>query len=278
MWDKKASSFANKPKRSDYINQLIEKLNLSPKETVFDMGCGSGTLSIPLALLGHQVCAVDFSTAMLEELAIAAASQGASVREGGALSRTAFAAKRESPNVSSVNPSSCCGGVVETFERSWQQDWSYLPICDVAVSSRSFITNDIADGIAKLEAHATSRVAVTTGAGDLPYKDHRVAQAMGQSVNEFMDPQQLVCLISYLFSIGRLPRVSYIEFPGVWHRSTREELIASITRSHEPANEKERAALDAYLERHIVFNENEQRFELDYPRMDRWAYVEWPLS
>ena len=110
-WDAKAASFAHKPTRSDYINQLIKIMALEPEDTVFDMGCGSGTLAIPLAEAGHNVIAVDFSNAMLEELKCAA-------KERAVLEK------------------------ITTFQRSWQEDWSGLPKADVAISSRSFVTDE----------------------------------------------------------------------------------------------------------------------------------------
>lgn len=268
MWDAKAPSFARKPQRSDYINQLIGLLALKPGETVFDMGCGSGTLAVPLAQRGHTVCAVDFSRGMLDELREAAKAAGVTVREGDS----------SEANANPLSLAASGAGSIAAFQRSWQQSWDDLPRASVAVASRSLVTADLADAVRKLEAHATSRVVITVGAGDLPYRDHHILAAMGRTGEAAMDPLQLVTIVNYLFEIGRLPRVDYITFPGVWHRATREELEEAIRRSHEPQNDAEERALSAYLEQHVILNEDQRRFELDYPRTDRWAYVEWSVT
>lgn len=247
LWDKKSASFAKKPISSDYISQLIRKLDLRKGETVFDMGCGSGTLAIPLALSGHEVVAVDFSDGMLNELE--------------------QAAHRERVPDSAIS----------VHQRSWQQPWDDLPAADVAVSSRSFVVDDLADGVRKLESKARHRAAVTLGAGDLPYRDSKVFEAMGREP-EAMPVTELACLVGYLFSIGRLPTVSYLEYPGTSHRRTEEELRRAITEAHQPRDEKERELLKAYLDQHIVYDEAADVFKLDYDRLDRWALVMWEVD
>ncbi len=243
-WDSKAASFAHKPTRSDYVHQLIELMNLAPGETLFDMGCGSGTLSVPVAEAGHDVIAVDFSSAMLRELAQNAEEHGVASR-------------------------------IQQFQRSWQESWEGLPQGDVALSSRSFVTSDLADGIAKLEGQATKRIILTCGAGDLPYKDARIFAAMGRPEESFMRPVELMTIANYLWTSGRLPRIDYIEYPGVWHRPTKEALVETIYAGHEPQNTEEAERLDAYLEKHIVLDETHERWTLDYPRQDRWAVISW---
>lgn len=288
MWDEKAASFARKPKRSGYIHQLIGLLALAPGETVLDVGCGSGTLAIPLAQAGHDVFALDFSRGMLDELHAAAQAAGVDARDatGGGADFPARCAPANTPAASpgvadkhggapEPRKSDAGAGHITVCQRSWQESWDDLPRASVAMSSRSLLTTDIADAVRKLEAHATARVAITVGAGDLPYRDHRVLAAMGRHEEAAMDPLQLVTILNYLFEMGRLPRLNYIETPGVWHRATQGELEEAIRRGHEPRSVDEERALSAYLKQHVVYNEELRRFELDYPRVDRWAYVEW---
>ncbi len=246
FWDAKASSFAKKPQRSDYIFQLLEMLDLREGETVFDMGCGSGTLAIPLAREGHAVVAVDFSSQMLGQLREAAEEAGV-------------------------------GTHIETFQRSWQETWEGLPKADVAISSRSFVTDDLADGIGKLEGQARRSVVLTCGAGDLPYRDARVFEAMGRAEEANMPPDELMIIAGYLWAHGRFPKISYIEYPGVWQRPTREAMEETVRRGHTPRNAAEEAALNAFLAEHMVQNEAGQ-WMMDYPRCDRWAVLQWEIN
>lgn len=243
-WDAKALKFAHKPQRSDYINQLVDILALEDGETVFDMGCGSGTLALPLARQGHDVVAVDFSTGMLGELVKAAEEQGLMSR-------------------------------ISVHQRSWQEDFGDLPRADVAVSSRSFVTDDLADGLAKLESRARKRCVLSCGAGDRPYRDARVYAAMGRDDEASVPPRELMILVNYLWSHGRYPRVEYIEYPGIWHRSTREKLVDAITGTHEPQDAEQARRLEEFLDEHVVYDEANERWTMDYARQDRWAVITW---
>ncbi|MCD8316519.1 MAG: methyltransferase domain-containing protein [Eggerthellaceae bacterium] len=246
MWDSRAPSFSHKPKRSDYIDKLQGLMDLKDGESVFDMGCGPGTLSVPLAQQGHEVIAVDFSPQMLAELAASAENAGVADR-------------------------------IHVFERSWQQDWNGLPEADVSISSRSFVVNDLEDGLLKLESKAKRRAYLSTGAGDLPYRDHRIFKAYGRPEDSFMVPSDLAIIVNWLFAHGRLPEISYIEFEGDWHRGTREERVESIRRGHEPKDEREESILTDYLEEHIVESPDGSGFGLDYPRLNRWALISWDV-
>lgn len=243
QWDAKAPSFAHKPTRSDYISQLQRALALNAGETVFDMGCGSGTLAIPLAEEGHQVVAVDFSPKMLEELRSAASQRGVQER-------------------------------ITVVQRSWQQELGDLPVCDVAVSSRSFVVDDMVDGLLKLEAHARRRCFLSTGAGDIPYRDHRIYEAMGRTQDVRLAPVELGCILNWLLVNGRFPELSYITFPGKWRRKSREELTESIWESHAPQSAEEERLLSAFISEHAVEAED-GTWGMDYAREDRWALISW---
>lgn len=246
MWNEKAPSFARKHKRSGYISQLIDLLDLDAGESVFDMGCGSGTLSIPLARSGHDVIAVDFSDGMLEELRMAAEARGID------------------------------GERLRMYQRSWQEDWDDLPCADVAVASRSFITDDLADSIAKLESKARDRVVVTLKSGDLPYRDSAIIRALRRPMGA-STLKELSCLTGYLFSIGRRPRIDYIEYPGRTRRATEEILRSDMLNIYKPT-EEELPIMEAFLDEHIAFDEESGMYFLDYDRTDRWGFVSWEVE
>ncbi|MCW4034601.1 MAG: class I SAM-dependent methyltransferase [Candidatus Bathyarchaeota archaeon] len=49
-----------------YVKQVMNKLNVTSNDTVLDVGCGPGRLTIPLAKVTKSVTAVDLSPGMLE--------------------------------------------------------------------------------------------------------------------------------------------------------------------------------------------------------------------
>lgn len=246
-WNARASRFAHGRTHSDYIPLLINLIDAPKDATIFDMGCGSGALSIPLAEQGHDIIAVDFSTGMLDEL------------------------RKEATKVGVMDR-------IQVFTRSWQEDWDGIPGGDIAISSRSFVVENLEMGIAKLESRATQKAIITVGAGERPYSDHRIFEAMGRGENVMQPPTELMIIANYLWCSGRYPHIDYVEYPGFWHQDSREDLVASITKTHEPQTPEEETALAAFLEEHIIYDEAKQYWTLDYKRTDRWAVISWPVE
>lgn len=78
-WDKRACHFAQhrdedkSRKRTAGVFALLEEAGFYPEgATVLDIGCGPGSLSLPLARAGADVTALDISTGMLDRLREAA--------------------------------------------------------------------------------------------------------------------------------------------------------------------------------------------------------------
>lgn len=77
-WDKRARHF--RPlETAPYARDFINLLALEPRESVLDMGCGAGSIAIPLAQAGHPVIAADFSPAMLGTLDAGLSTMGSRI-------------------------------------------------------------------------------------------------------------------------------------------------------------------------------------------------------
>ena len=48
-WDRRAPSFTNPSLEDGYTEPFLSILNAAPDWTVLDVGCGTGTLAVPLA-------------------------------------------------------------------------------------------------------------------------------------------------------------------------------------------------------------------------------------
>ena len=72
-WDKAAASFHKRAKKDDYHDLLFSKLILDENDSVLDLGCGEGSITLPLAKKVRKVTGVDSSVKMLE---LHAQSQG----------------------------------------------------------------------------------------------------------------------------------------------------------------------------------------------------------
>jgi SAM-dependent methyltransferase len=64
---------------------VLQAADVSPDAQVVDLGCGNGQISLPLALAGAQVLAVDVSPAMIRKLRSDARQRGALTLDGLAL-------------------------------------------------------------------------------------------------------------------------------------------------------------------------------------------------
>ena len=67
-WDEAASGFYRRTKKEDYNDALFNKLILSENDSVLDVGCGEGSVTIPLAKKVKNVIGIDSSSKMLEYL------------------------------------------------------------------------------------------------------------------------------------------------------------------------------------------------------------------
>ena len=183
FWNKMAPRFRRHRKTSDdetYASLFYEYSALKQGETVFDMGCASGTLAIPFAQKGHVIYAADFSPDMLECLMEEARAGGVS-------------------------------HMIKPVLLDWNEDWEVrdLPVCDVAIASRSLVAEDLTLALKKLESVATGRVCV--GAFDKPthHYDRKLAKAIGYERHEYGN---YVYILNELINRDRYPELRFINY------------------------------------------------------------------
>ena len=67
-WDKAAPGFYKRTRKDDYQIALFDILILDENDTVLDVGCGEGSVTIPIAMRVKKVIGLDSSPKMLEYL------------------------------------------------------------------------------------------------------------------------------------------------------------------------------------------------------------------
>ncbi len=265
LWDKRALTFGCAKFGSPYITAFINKLELRPRDSVFDMGCGNGGLAIPLALKGHEVIARDFSTGMLKEL------------EKGARELEVF-------------------DKIDYARLSWEDDWESAGITpgmvDVAFASRSVITNDLGASLLKLTSVARRYACATISTGFIPAISPTIMQDLGMK----MKPS---CELQYTFNIlcqlGYLPSVSYIVSDRKIAFEENEEaeeqiyeMIDRVSQTNECEGvEEARLHVAEWVQDHAAPNEDEGKQSRHHecegskkiliPNDVRWAFFKWDV-
>ncbi len=252
FWNAYAPKFRKKraPGQDPYVEQFYEYSGFKPGETIFDMGCASGTLAIPFAQKGHEIYAADFSPEMLKQLQAGAQEAGVSDR-------------------------------IHPILLDWNEDWSErtdLPLCDVAISSRSFITRDLTGSIKNLESVARRRVCI--GAWDEPARgyDRVVAKEIGYErpgyacyfyvMNELMD-RDLFPELRFIRYKLRLTR----------YESREEALRTQIEAFRYGLTEEQMQKLERYVDEHLIYCVEPDRsyWKFDHGEESTVAHIRWDL-
>jgi len=216
-WDAKSKDMAASVVNSPYVNDFISRMDIRGDEVVLDIGCGPGTLAVPLAKKVKQVIAIDFSEKMLEELETYAAREGVDN--------------------------------IMTFHLGWEDDWSSLPKVDIAVASRSMEVGDIDAALSKMSASARKACYLTYKVGG-SFVDMNILDYIGKKIVTKPDFWYIPIL---LYKEGYLPRIDYIETQRASIRfSNIDEFVESLIWSVHELNETQQQKAREYYERFIA--------------------------
>ena len=239
FWDMRAPSFTEHAPKTGYAEAFIDIIKPQKSETVFDMGCGGGTLAIPLSELAQEITAVDFSANMLGNVRDRAAEL----------------------NIKNINTIKC----------SWTDDWdaANIGIHDIAISSRSMSVSNLKEAITKLASRARKRVYISTVVKDGPH-DRRIYEAIGRQVRPAID---YVYVYNIMYQMGINANINFISENRVKAYKDYDEALVSSRWMVQDMNPEEEKLMDAYMRAHLV--EKEDGWELDNSRRFKWAVLWW---
>ncbi len=218
-WNRRAPSFAQNARETGYSQNFLRIMAAKAEWTILDVGCGAGTLALPLAGLVRQVTALDFSEVMISILEEKCRERGIA-------------------NVTSR--------VV-----SWEDDWDAAGIAehDVAIASRSLVVEDLHAALVKLHNKARQRVFISSLVGDGPF-DRRIFEAIGRDLDRGPD---YIYVYNLLNQMGIFADITFVMNGDSRKNYTDiEEAVKGFHWMIDNMTAEEEILLRAYLEKNLV--------------------------
>ncbi len=232
-WDSKAADMRTKVLDSEYRSDFVSRVQCDPEDTVLDVGCGPGTIGLALAPKVKQVYGLDYSQGML----------------------TAMLQNATELQVDNVQP----------ILASWEDDWSDVPVCDIAVVSRASIVADMDDALDKLNHHARKKVYMTQLVGGR-FVSREIAELLGREDRSFPDHMYIM---NMLYQRNIYPTLDYIESPSrLAGGSSLEELIDKVRWSFGELSAEDEEKLSAWYQR-------DPEYAQQGGEPMRWAFMSW---
>lgn len=242
-WDKKAPSFAKRNRNSPYTSLFLSHLSLDDSLTVLDVGCGPGTLAIPLAARVRHVTCIDYSKVMLELVEQRAEEEGLSN--------------------------------IQTAHCAWEDDWQTNNIAphDFAISSRSIGVHDLAGALKKLNNFARKRVFVTDRISPTPFDP----EAFGAIGRPFDAGPDYIYTVNCIYSLGIHPSVTILELDNNFSFATMEEAVESYSWMFKDLSTTEMNKLTEYVQSRVV-RSDENGLTVRRTNPPSWALISWQPS
>ncbi len=249
LWDRRAAGFNKRISRvaegkedldkDDYISKMLDRIEVQSDWSVLDIGCGPGTLAVPLAKKSKSVTALDLSSEMLKYLKENAEKNGLS-------------------NIQYINSSwndACTNHLISPH--------------DVVVASRSLMSGDIKEALSHIISITRQAAYLTFPIVHLPF-DWEIYKVIGRNGKKH-PPYIYICNMLYQMGIQANMEVLHsrikVQFSSI------EQAIDDVQWRTETFNPKELALLTEFLER--KFSELKGSSVLTHEGYSKWALVWW---
>lgn len=218
-WDNIASKFNEWMEKDDYPEKLLNRIELDSNDSVLDIGCGNGVITIPLAQKAIKVTAMDISSKMLEIL------------------------MKNAKNSDLNNINTCNRRIEDVTEEDVGKH-------DVVVASRSLNgVSDIGKELEKINNIAKKSVYLTLWGADNRRFEREMAQLLGRESHRHPD---YIYVYNILHDLGIYANVEMLESNTRNYYSNVEEALDRLRWRIGDLNKDEESILREYLEENMI--------------------------
>jgi len=213
QWNKKALHMNKRVHQSIYNQEFLDVINIENCESILDVGCGVGNLSLKMSKNLKEIFCLDFSPVMLEQL----------TKNAQAL------------NLNNIN----------TICKSWYDSWDEVPITDIVIASRSMEVKDMKFALKKLNKKAKKRVYISYKVGG-SFLDEKILKAINKDILRKPD---YIYILNILYQMGINANVQFIKSEGQTSiYDDIESFIKSVSWSLGELSQKEIVQLKNYFD------------------------------
>lgn len=240
-WDKAAPGFFKRTKKEDYYNALFDRLILDENDTVLDVGCGEGSVTIPIAKKVKKVIGIDSSPKMLEYLEKRARDEDASN--------------------------------IETILKPIEEiSYDEIGDVDVVVCSRSLNgIIPIEEVLCELNRIAKKYVFITIFGPENKKIEKDFDEELGIKTEDFPDYNYF---FNILFNMGIYANIERFDLQNYREYSSIEEAMDNGKFRLDLYSDSEKELLKDYLKRILTYDEESEKYYNIKDKVD-WIIIWW---
>lgn len=215
-WDKKALYMQKKVKNSIYNKQFIKHINTKNCNTILDIGCGTGNISLNIKKKFKKIYALDYSSQMLK----------------------IYLQNAKNKNISNIN----------TYLKSWDEEFKDVPKCDIVIASRAMQgLDDIEKYLLKIDSFTKKRAYVTykTNKSFFDKKLYKVLDIKKEPSPDY------IYILNILYNLDINANLNFIEAENNKNTQSFEKYKESIEWELGKLNKTQEKNLKKYYEKEI---------------------------
>lgn len=212
-WDIKADSMNKRVHKSIYNEQFLKLLNLEKIDTLLDIGCGVGNISLKLAPKLSKIYCLDYSTKMLELL-------------------------NENAKKQNINN-------IITINKSWYDSWDDISNADLVIASRSMEVKNMKEALEKLNNKANKKVVISYKVGGSFVSD----EILDVLQKDIIKKPDYIYVLNILYNMGINASLNFVQSEGRGTIYTsKEKFIESVSWSIGSLRSDEIKKLEIYYD------------------------------